>query len=431
LIGRELTVVLLVIVLFAQTFSQVEVCKQIVKHMTLKCTACPDEVRRVIVALQQQEQSQPAKRYPSRMVFFRRVWHRFHYGGNGAAAGGSSSSGTAASAAGANNSNTPDAMAPADIPWDRLVRDSPLVSMEEYGLVLDSQFAAMAQLDRCQLTAADQIGYNKGRTVGFVGLCCRYCGGRPGFGRFFPATERNLEKTSARDTIVSHISLFCREVPEDVRNALLSLKRIESSVDGSATMKKLIYGSGKLFFHRVWTRLHRVSEKEEEGSKKTKKGGALLMTKEETADDSKKPAATVTASEKEEEENTSSLSDKKAPPAAAAAADLKGTAAAADRGNEEREDSSSSGNDDDSSSSHSSTTESNNKNSMIVQNGGDDDDNKSSSSSEGSVLAPPAERSRDDNKKRKHDSSAGPIDGSSAAAANAPKKCKQVTLPTL
>jgi len=213
----------------------------------------PADLRNTLLDMQAREASSPDKRYPSRMVFFRRVWHRFHYGeqpdGN---KNGDQSTGTA----NGGDSDRLDSLSPQDIPWKRLVRDSSLVTMEDYGLVLDSQFAAVAQMDRCSLQKEDQIGYNKGRAVGFVGLCCRYCGGRPGFGRFFPNTERNLEKTSARDTMVSHISLFCKQVPDDVRSALLSLKRIESSKDGSATMKKLIYGSGKLFHHRVWMRLH-------------------------------------------------------------------------------------------------------------------------------------------------------------------------------
>lgn len=68
--------------------------------------------------------------------------------------------------------------------------------------------------------------YNKAREVGFKGLCCRFCRGKPGFGRSFSNTIRNLEKTSARDTMVSHISLFCQNCPGDVRDAVQSLKRI-------------------------------------------------------------------------------------------------------------------------------------------------------------------------------------------------------------
>jgi hypothetical protein len=145
---------------------------------------------------------------------------------------------------------------PESIPWELLVRDSTLVALDDRGLIADSQFAALAQMEKCELTEEDRIGYNKDRAVGFVGLRCRFCGGRPGFGRYFPNTVRNFEKTSARETIVSHVSLFCQSCPEDIRNALLGLQRIESSRDGSTTMKALVYGSGKLFFRRVWSKLH-------------------------------------------------------------------------------------------------------------------------------------------------------------------------------
>lgn len=241
------------------TFAQVEVCKQIVKHITRKCHACPPEIRDAVLELQMIERTKPSKRHPSRMVFFRRVWHRFHYGDNPEVAAATIDSGSddAKGSAGA------DTIAAEDIPWQQLVQNSKLVTIDDHGLISDSQFAAIAQMDQCELTEEDRIGYNKNREIGFVGLCCRFCGGRPGFGRYFPNTVRNFEKTSARDTIVSHISLFCQECPQDVRNALLSLKRIESSRDGSATMKGLIYGSGKLFFRRVWARLHSVGDSDE------------------------------------------------------------------------------------------------------------------------------------------------------------------------
>lgn len=243
------------------TFAQVEVCKQIVKHITNKCHACPPEIRDVILKWRQIEQTKPSKRYPSRLIFFRRVWNRFHDGDN--------PEGSVAAASELSNevaipSSGTDNIAAEDIPWETLVQDSKIVTLNDFGLISDSQFAAIAQMDCCELTEADRIGYNKSREIGFVGFCCRHCGGRPGFGRYFPDSIRNLEKTSARDTIVSHISLFCQQCPGDVRNALLSLKRIESSHDGSATMKGLIYGSGKLFFRRVWSRLHGDSAEPEE-----------------------------------------------------------------------------------------------------------------------------------------------------------------------
>jgi hypothetical protein len=234
------------------TFAQVEVCKQIVKHITGKCHLCPPEIRNAILHLQQMEETIPAKRYPSRMVFFRRVWHRFHYDD------------------GIDSNDTSDdreldksiathvttASESDDIPWNELLKDTELVCMEDQGLISDSQFAAISQMVRCQLTHEDRIGYNKDRAIGFVGMACRHCGGHPGFGRYFPNTVRNFEKTSARDTIVSHVAMFCKQCPEIIRNAMLSLKRIESSRNGSATMKGLVYGSGKLFFRRVWSRLH-------------------------------------------------------------------------------------------------------------------------------------------------------------------------------
>jgi hypothetical protein len=256
------------------TFAQVEVCKQIVRHITKKCIACPPEIRDAIINMQQLEKTLPTKRFPSRMVFFRRVWYRFHYNDN--PEGGDVDEGSVGGES--KRRSGEDTIMADDIPWDRLVKDSTLVTLGDRGLICDSQFAAITQMDKCTLTEEDRIGYNKNRDVGFVGLCCRYCGGRPGFGRYFPNTVRNFEKTSARDTIVSHVSLFCQQCPDDIRSAILSLKRIESSRDGSATMKALIYGSGKLFFRRVWSKLQSEGYIEDEDSKPAGKGKAASST---------------------------------------------------------------------------------------------------------------------------------------------------------
>jgi hypothetical protein len=249
-----------------QTFAQVEVSKQIVKHITQKCDVCPNDIRLAILAMQQRELTLSNRRFPSRMVFFRRVWYRFHYEDN--PEGGSGDEGS-------DTDRKPSARGPAvepeSIPWELLLRDSTLVSLDDRGLISDSQFAALAQMEKCELTEEDRIGYNKDRAVGFVGLRCRFCGGRPGFGRYFPNTVRNFEKTSARETIVSHVSLFCQSCPEEIRNALLGLQRIESSRDGSTTMKALVYGSGKLFFRRVWSKLH--SDRADEEDQDTKPAG--------------------------------------------------------------------------------------------------------------------------------------------------------------
>jgi hypothetical protein len=232
------------------TFAQVEVCKQIVKHIvTGKCHSCPPEIRDSILQLQQIENALPSKRYPSRMVFFRRVWHRFH------STDGNESSDGIENPEFVENTVTIETEA-VNIPWEELIKDSTLVTAEDHGLISDSQFVAISQMDPCQLKEEDRIGYNKHRNIGFIGMACRHCGGRPGFGRYFPNTVRNFEKTSARDTIVSHVTMFCQKCPEDIRNAMLTLKRIESSHTGSATMKGLVYGSGKLFFRRIWSRLH-------------------------------------------------------------------------------------------------------------------------------------------------------------------------------
>jgi len=50
-------------------------------------------------------------------------------------------------------------------PWERIIGDCPVVTMEDRGLVADSQLAAIAQMKLSKLSEADQIGWFKHRKV--------------------------------------------------------------------------------------------------------------------------------------------------------------------------------------------------------------------------------------------------------------------------
>jgi hypothetical protein len=152
-----------------------------------------------------------------------------------------------------------------------------IISIEDKDLVPDYLFLAMAQMKPCTLTEADKVGCYKDRQVGFVGMCCKHCGGQPGFGKFFPATVRSLAQTTTSQTIVKHISSKCRICPVHIREAVLKLQQqdqgVKDKVETSTTKQeneqqdpqqqqqqgfeaKPRYGSRKIFFQRIWTRLH-------------------------------------------------------------------------------------------------------------------------------------------------------------------------------
>jgi len=147
-----------------------------------------------------------------------------------------------------------------------LMGETTLVLIQDKDLIPDYLFLAMAQMKHCRLSDADRIGCYKGRELGFLGMCCKHCGGQPGFGKYFPASVRSLAQTTTSQTIVKHIGHKCRLCPENVRSSVLALQEGQALTDKvtkdskSATsvidLMRPRYGSRKVFFQRIWERLH-------------------------------------------------------------------------------------------------------------------------------------------------------------------------------
>jgi hypothetical protein len=136
-----------------------------------------------------------------------------------------------------------------------LIEGSTLVQLKDRDLVPDPLYVAMSQMKHCHLTQSDRVGCYKGRDLDFVGMCCKHCGGQPGFGRYFPNSLRSLAQTTTSQTILKHISSKCRFCPPAIRSAVLDLQRQQAIREGMATGRPR-YGSRKIFFQRVWSRLH-------------------------------------------------------------------------------------------------------------------------------------------------------------------------------
>ena len=158
---------------------------------------------------------------------------------------------------------------------------NPLVQYKDRDLVPDSLFVAMLQMKVCYLTQSDRVGCYKTRDLGFVGMCCKHCNGQPGFGRYFPNSVRSLAQTTTSQTILKHIASKCRFCPPNIRDVVVELIRQQTIREAAAaamtshTIQNVIasadtvtssnnqaaasrprYGSRKIFFHRVWSRLH-------------------------------------------------------------------------------------------------------------------------------------------------------------------------------
>lgn len=149
----------------------------------------------------------------------------------------------------------PPMTAALNLDYEALVAQSNLVYSKDRDLVPDALFVAMAQMRLCELTQADRVGCYKSRELGFVGMCCKHCGGQPGFGRYYPNSVRSLAQTTTSQTILKHIGSKCRFCPPAIRDSVLELQRQQAAREGLASGRPR-YGSRKIFFQRVWARLH-------------------------------------------------------------------------------------------------------------------------------------------------------------------------------
>jgi hypothetical protein len=64
-----------------------------------------------------------------------------------------------------------------DAPWADLCEGAELVTPALRGDISDALYVSMAQFRPCGLTQDDRVGKYKNREIGFVGMCCKHCGG--------------------------------------------------------------------------------------------------------------------------------------------------------------------------------------------------------------------------------------------------------------
>ncbi len=155
----------------------------------------------------------------------------------------------------------------------QVVSDSDLLDAKDASFIPDYIFLSMAQLQPCFVKEVDRIGTYKTRKLGFKGMSCKHCGGEPGFGRYFPETLRSLSQTTTSQTIVKHVAYKCRKTPKDVKASVRILKERQDAKDQIAKEyrrsrfeERPKYGSRKVFFQRLWNRLHGDDEDSEQST---------------------------------------------------------------------------------------------------------------------------------------------------------------------
>lgn len=120
---------------------------------------------------------------------------------------------------------------------------SDLSKLTDYYILLYSQ------VKRCAMNAADAASGNRKNNnvgVGFLGLCCRHCGGRPK-GSYFPTSSKNLQATPP--TMSTHL-LKCTSCPDIIKRSL-KLAKSKHKQD----MIKMKSGAITSWYSEFWKRI--------------------------------------------------------------------------------------------------------------------------------------------------------------------------------
>jgi hypothetical protein len=124
-----------------------------------------------------------------------------------------------------------------------------VVFQEDIEMIPPYVYFLMRQAEPCCFTESDRFVARSKGPVGYPGFQCRHCKGHAGLGKYFPVSAKSLSTNSTSQNIHAHL-LKCRKCPEGVKNHLVQLK-IEKGKS-----PRLEPGWRKVFFDKVWSRLH-------------------------------------------------------------------------------------------------------------------------------------------------------------------------------
>ena len=233
-----------------------EVIDRMRTHVSTICSACPGRVRSALLELDANERMVTPPRHGSKKVFFRRMWKRLHNAANDQDDDISSTNIEMVQSMSDSNEVTELDAADAQI-IEELIQDSIIVTTQERGLVPDVVLVAYGQLKPCRLEQMDKAGWYKDREIGFPGLCCKHCGGRPSSGRYFPKTGDNFLRSS-KHSIIRHLIELCTSCPDNIRSVLQRLQHKDAlKADFSNAEDAAVLGAGKNFHQLLWVRLYK------------------------------------------------------------------------------------------------------------------------------------------------------------------------------
>ena len=173
------------------------------------------------------------------------------------------------------NTNTNPTHTP-DIPeLNGPVTPNSLAQQEDRLLLTDYFYYLMQQLQVCRFSEADRKtrgGKRDNIANGYGGMQCRHCAGRPDARKFFWSDVDRLANSFAE--IPSHI-MRCKRASPCVKGNLGYLKGRHPE-----QMARLPRGSQKVYFRRMWRRLHGDKTELEDGTggNKTNADGSTSTT---------------------------------------------------------------------------------------------------------------------------------------------------------
>jgi len=132
-----------------------------------------------------------------------------------------------------------------------------LVLAEDKYLLTEYFFHIMKQLRLCRFSESDRKtrgGKRENIKIGYGGLQCVHCAESPNPRKFFWSGVDRLANSFAE--IPGHV-LRCRKCPEQTKAALRTLKLVHAD-----QMAQVERGSQKIFFRRMWRRIHENDDTE-------------------------------------------------------------------------------------------------------------------------------------------------------------------------
>jgi hypothetical protein len=236
------------------TLQQPEFIDRMRGHLSADCKSCPPLIRNAFQEFEANERIVSGPRHGSKKLFFRRIWKRLHNTQEPEDDVTNSNVAWVESIGDSNEVNDQDI---ADEPIIKeLITGSIIVTMDERGLVPDVVLVAYGQLKPCRLEQMDKAGWYKDREIGFPGLCCKHCGGRPSSGRYFPKTGDNFLRSS-KHSIIRHLIELCTNCPDNIRTVLQRLQHKDALKADFQNADEAVLGAGKNFHQLLWVRLYK------------------------------------------------------------------------------------------------------------------------------------------------------------------------------